>query len=259
MFKKILLLFLLMTMISTGCKVKENKHDLYQSIIEKDNLTVGISYDSKPFGFKDSDGKIKGIEPDIAREIARRMLGSDKKLTFKHVAPRDRIPAVTSGEVDMVISAMTITPQRKKIVEFSNPYFIAGQAICVKKASEIDSYHDLNNKNVIVILGTTGETNLRGLVPNAIMQGYVNNADAFDAFKKGENDAITTDDSLLLGLAMEHNDYKILPERLSKEPYGIAFKKSKDASSLKKNINKILDDIKLSGKLDSIKEKWIVY
>lgn len=256
MLKKIILLFILIIFVSSGCANKTNKTNLYQSIIQKGKLVVGVSYDSKPFGFKDSDGQIRGIEPDLAREIARRVLGNNGKVVFKHVAPRDRIKAVTSGDVDMVISSMTITPQRKKIIDFSNPYFVAGQAICVKKTSKIDSYHDLNNKNVIVILGTTGENNLRSLEPNAIIQGYVNNADAFAAFKCDGNDAISTDDALLLGLAMENNNYKILPERLSKEPYGIAFKKSKNAASLKTNINIILNDMKRDGTLDTIKENW---
>ena len=229
MHKKIILLLILVVFISCGCIKRENQNDLYQSILKRGIIIVGTSFDSKPFGFRDSNGNIKGIEPDLAREIAKRIFGSEKKVVFKHISPRDRIQSVDSGDVDMIISTMTITPQRKKVIEFSDPYFVAGQAICVKKTSNIDSYHDLANKNVIVILGTTGESNLRNLTPNAIIQGYINNADAFNAFRNHENDAISTDDSILLGLVMENNNYKLLPERLSKEPYGVALKKSKDS------------------------------
>lgn len=259
MLKKIILLLTLTLFVTSGCTKQSPKADLYQTILKKNELSVGVSYDSKPFSFKDSDGKIKGIEPDLAREIARRILGSDKKVLFKPVAPRDRMNAVTSGDVDMVMAEMTITPQRKKVVNFSNPYFVAGQAICVKTKSDIDSYLDLNNKNVIVILGTTGEINMRKLAPNALIQGYINNSEAFSAFKQSDNDAITTDDALLYGLTMGNKNYKILPDRLSQEPYGIAFKKSKEAKSFKINLNKILNDIDVDGTLDDIKEKWGVF
>lgn len=256
MYRKVALFLILIVFVISGCTKDFNKTDLYKSIINKNKLTVGVAFDAKPFSFKDVDGQVKGVEADIAREIAKRILGSEKKISFKHITPKDRIKSVNSGDVDMVISTMTITPKRKKLVEFSKPYFVAGQAICVKKSSDIDSYHDLINKNVIVILGTTGENNLRSLVPNAFIQGYVNNSDAFKAFKMSGNDAISTDDSLLFGLVLENNNYKLLPVRLSKEPYGIAFKKSKDAASLKKEVNKILNDMKEDGSLETIKENW---
>lgn len=256
MFKKILLMIFFIAFVSVGCATKNGKTDMLNAIIQKDKLTVGISYDSKPFGFRDSDGQIKGVEADLAREIARRILGSDKKVEFKQVSPQARMPMVALGEVDMVISTMTITPQRKKIIDFSIPYFVAGQAICVKKDSKIDSHDDLNNRNVIVVLGTTGERNLRDFIPNAVMQGYVNNSDALNAFKEGKDDAITTDDSILQGFIMENADYKILPIRLSKEPYGIALKKSRDAAEFKKYVDKVLGDIMLDGTLETIKDKW---
>lgn len=253
--KKIILFLILVIVIFSGCSQQE-KSDLYKSVLDKDKLVVGISFDSKPFGFKDSDGQVKGLEADLAREIAEKILGSKSKVEFKNITSRDRIKAVTSGDVDMVISTMTITPQRKRIIDFSEPYFVAGQAICVKKDSRIDSYNDLMNKRIIVILGTTGEKNIKKYTPNALIQGYINNSDAINAFKTGSGDAITTDDSLLQGFVMENDDYIILPEKLTKEPYGIAFKKSKQGAALKNNVNGIINEIRYNGVLDHIKEKW---
>lgn len=259
MFKKIFWLLLLVVFIGSGCISNNNKNDLYASIIKKDKIVVGISLDSKPFAFKDANGELKGIEVDLAKEIANRMLGSRNKVMFKNVTPQDRMKAVMSGNVDMVIATMTITPQRNKYINFSKPYFVAGQVICVRKDSKIKTVDDLINKKVIVILGTTGEQNIRRFAPNALIQGYVNNSEAIDAFKSGLADAITTDDSLLQGLAFGNSDYIILPERLTQEPYGIAFDKSRRANSFKNNINKIINEIRLNGTLETIKEKWGVY
>lgn len=242
--------------IMSSCANKNTKNNLLEAIIQKDKMIVGISFDSKPFGFKSSDGQVQGMEADLAREIAKRLLGNKNKVVFKNITPQERINAAKSGDVDMVISTMTITHQRKKIVDFSEPYFVAGQVICVKKNSKITSVDDLINKKIIVILGTTGEKNIKRLAPNALIQGYADNAEALYAFRNSSVDAITTDDSLLQGLAMENGNYMILPKRLTKEPYGIAFKKSKHTKSFKHNINEIIKEIRLDGTLGTIKDKW---
>ncbi len=259
MLRKVFWLLILIVFVSSGCAEKSNNSDLYESIIQKDNIIVGISLDSKPFGFKEPDGQIKGMEADLAREIADRILGSKNKVEFKNITSRDRIKAAMSDEVDVVISTMTITPERKKFVNFSVPYFVAGQAICTKKDNKIDSIYDLINKRIIVILGTTGEENIKRFVPNVLIQGYVNNSDAINAFKSGLGDAITTDDSLLQGLVLENSDYILLPKRLTKEPYGIAFRKSKRTNSFRRKINEIIDEMKIDGTLQNIKDKWLIY
>jgi len=260
MLRKIFCLLTLMLIVftSSGFAKNNNKNNLYESILKKDKLIVGISFNSKPFGFKDSDGQIRGMEADLAREIANRLLGSKNKVVFKNITPQERISAAMSGNVDMVISTMTITPQRKKLVDFSVPYFVTGQVICVRKDGKIDSLEDLINKKVIVIFGTTGEKNIKRLAPTAIIQGYADNADALKAFKSGSNDAITTDESLLQEFVAENSDYTILPKRLSKETYGIAFRKSRQTNSLRNNINKIIGELNLDGTLQSIKNKWII-
>lgn len=255
MLRKISWLLLLIIIVMSSC-AKNNKVDLYNSIIKKDKIIVGVSFDSKPFSFKDSHGQFKGIEIDLAREIANRMLGSKNKVIFKKVTSQDRIKAVLSGDVDMVISTMTITPERRKIINFSEPYFVAGQAICVRKDSKIDTVDDLMNKKVIVILGTTEEQNIKHFAPNALIHGYIDNSEAINAFKNGSADAITTDDSLLQGLVMDNSNYMLLPGRLTEEPYGIAFEKSSQSDSFKDKLNKIIDEIKIDGTLDIIKDKW---
>lgn len=256
MLKKILWLLILIIFVVSGCAKKNKTTDLFKSIIKKDKIIVGMSFDAKPFGYQDTDGQIKGFEADLAREIAKRILGDGNKVVFQNITSQDRIKAVSSGDVDMVISTMSITPQRKKLVNFSIPYFVAGQAICVRKDSNIDSYYDLMNKSIIVILGTTGEKNIRRFAPNALVQSYNDNSEAINAFKNGDSDAITTDDTLLQGLIIESNDYILLPQRLTQEPYGIAFRKSKQTESLKRNINEIIKEIKTDGTFDALKNKW---
>ncbi len=218
-----------------------------------------MDFDSKPFGFKDSEGKIQGLEADLSREIAKRIFGDENKIIFKHVKSQDRIKTAMSDEVDMVISAITINNERKKFVYFSKPYFIAGQAICVKSDRKFDSIYDLMNKRIIVELGTTGEKNIKRFIPTALIRGYAHSSEAMEAFKNGDGDAITTDDALLQGFVIDNPEYMILPIRLTKEPYGIAFKKSKQSKNFKKQVDKIINDMNSDGTIDALKNKWILY
>lgn len=256
--KKLLIcIFLVSSLSFSGCD-KQEKKDLYQVILEKGKLVVGTSFDSKPFSFADQNGNIQGFEADLGREITKRILREENNIEFRNITSQDRIKAVKSGDVDIVISTMTITPQRKKEISFSKPYFTAGQVICVRKDSKINSPDDLINKKVIVILGTTGERNIKKFAPNALIQGYIKNSEAISAFKAGNDDAITTDDSLLQGLVMESEDYFILPYKLTKEPYGIAIKKASYTKRFTEKINRILDEIRADGSLQALKNKWSI-
>lgn len=255
MFRKMLWLFIVLIFASNVCFAKN--HNLLDSVIKKNKIVVGTSFDSKPFSYMDTDGKVKGLEADLAREIAQRLLGNGGKVEFKNLESQDRIPAVTSGSVDMVISTMTITFQRKRLVDFSVPYFTAGQAICVRRDNKIDSIYDLINKKVIVVLGTTDERNIKRFAPNVFISGYYDNSEAMDAFINGEGDAITTDDALLQGLVAQSDKYKLLPKRLTREHYGIAFKKSRHTKTLRKKVNEIINDMKQDGTLRAITDKWV--
>lgn len=112
------------------------------------------------------------------------------------------------------------------------------------------------NKTVIVILGTTGEENIKRFAPNALVWAFVDNSDAIHTFKHSKADAITTDDSLLQGLAVGNRNYVILPTRLTEEPYGIAFKKNGNTDSFKEHLNKTINEIMKDGTLETIKERW---
>lgn len=255
MFRKIFWFFIIFIFVANVCFAKN--HNLLDAIIKKDKIVVGTSFDTKPFSYMDTDGKVKGLEADLIREITDRLLGDDGKVEFKNVESQDRISAVSSGDVDMVISTMTITSARKRLVDFSVPYFVAGQAICVRRDNKIDSIYDLINKKVIVVLGTTAERNIKRFAPNVFILGYNDNSEAMDAFIRGEGDAITTDDALLQGLVAQDGKYKLLPKRLTKEHYGIAFKKSRHTKTLRKKVDEIINDMKKDGTLRAITDKWI--
>ena len=254
--KKLLsILALALVVFLSGCTKKEdNKVDTLDKILQRGKIVVGVKYDAKPFGYLNTKGEPVGFDIDLAKYIAKTLLGDENKVVFKQVTPSNRILALTSGQVDMVIATMTITPSRAQVIDFSVPYYVSGQAILVPKNSDITSMSDLNGKRAIIVFGSTAERNLRLMAPEAEIIGFKTYPSAFSALKQGRADAMTSDDTILMGVALYDNSVKLLPRQYSKEPYAVAFKKGND--SLKGRVDAIIDDMQRSGELNQLKHKW---
>lgn len=255
--KLLSVLTLCFVILITGCTKKHDNTDTLDKILQRGKIIVGVKYDTKPFGYMNENQQIVGYDVDLAKYIAKTILGDENKVEFKQVTPSNRILALNSGEVDMIIATMTITNQRKEVIDFSMPYYLAGQAILVPKNSKITSMSDLNGKRVIIIFGSTAENNLRLIAPEANILGFKTYTSGYNALKAGRADAMTSDDTILIGFALADNSMKLLPKRYTKEPYAIGFKKGKSSEKLKTRVNLILEDMRRSGELEQLKAKWI--
>lgn len=258
MIKKVLLCLMMMSVfVLAGCgKKEEPKKDLLSVIKQRGELIVGVKYDSKPFGFVEN-GKLQGYDIDIAHLMAKRILGNERLIRFVEVNASDRISKLNSGEVDMIIATMSINPKRLEVVDFSLPYFYTGQAIMIRKGTAIKTVGDLNGRRVIIVLGTTGEKNIRYFAPEVILQGYKSYQSGFDAFLNRKAEAMTTDDSILAGFVMDHPEFMILPQRYSQDAYGIALRKGPESQSLKTEINLALAELRRRGHLNYLKSRWM--
>ena len=257
-------IFICLILLFTGFLVagfsnnnQQQTTDVYEKIKARDKIIVGVKYDTKPFGFIDNNQKISGFDIDLAHLIAKYLLNDPNKVEFVQVTPQNRILALNSGQIDMVIATMTVTEQRKQVVEFSRPYYMAGQAIMVNKNSAVSNINDLKNKKIIIVLGTTADRNIKNIAPESLIQGYRTYNDAFAALKNNRGDALITDDSILLGLVANDKDFKILSKRYTKEPYAIALKKGPEAHKLLFHIDSALNAYEQSGELKKLKQKWI--
>ncbi|MBW8639420.1 transporter substrate-binding domain-containing protein [Hoeflea sp. WL0058] len=124
-----------------------------------DRLTIGVSYDIPGMGYKNPEtGEIEGFEPDVARAITEKILGAPDRVDFVQVLDKDRIQALQDGTVQMVVSQLTITPDRAAQVDFSEPYYVTGEGLLVPSDSGISSFEDLAGKR---IAATAGSLSLR--------------------------------------------------------------------------------------------------
>ncbi|MGN7470882.1 ABC transporter substrate-binding protein [Brevibacillus sp. SAFN-007a] len=226
-------------------------------IKERDKFVVGVKYDLNLFGLKDpATGNVEGFDIDIAKAIAKKVLGDENKIELKEVTSKTRIPMLKNGEIDAIIATMTITEERKKEVDFSDVYFMAGQSLLVKKDSPINSLKDLQKgMKVLTAKGSTSAKNIRESAPDVEVLEFENYAEAFTALKAGQGDALTTDNALLYGMAKQDPNYRVTEETFTEEPYGIAIKKG-DAEFVK-TVNDVLKEMKENGEYDKIYEKWI--
>ncbi len=227
------------------------------AIKKRGKLVAGVKFDTNLFGLKNpSTGKVEGFDIDIAKAIAKKILGDENKLELKEVTSKTRIPMLQNGEIDLIIATMTITEERKQQVEFSDIYFMAGQSILVKKGSPLKSVADLKKGDkVLAVKGSTSATNIRQKVPDATILEFENYQDAFTALKAGQGVALTTDNAILFGMMKQDANYEVVGGTFTDEPYGIAMPKGD--TGFAGVVNQLLGDMKKSGDYDKLYESWM--
>lgn len=254
--KKIVLALLFLCLICCSCGKKSVINDDLTTITQRDRLIVGIRNDAPPFGFKDKNGFTVGYDADLARLIAKGILGDEKKVEFVPVTASNRIMKLNSGEVDCLIATMSITTQRQQFLNFSTPYYMAGQAILVRSSSKATSLRDFTGKKLIIVFGSTSEKNLRSNIPEVTVIGYKTYNDAYNALKNGKADGIVADDTVLLGFSTNDKSVKLLPKRYSKEPYAVVFRKDDASINFTNKVNYIVENLQSTGRLNRLQEKW---
>ncbi|KRF51763.1 amino acid ABC transporter substrate-binding protein [Bacillus sp. Soil745] len=265
---KLSLLSLLAVILLAGCgggndseKAEEGggkgkEKDVLAQVKEKDKIVFGVKNDTRLFGLKNpSTGEVEGFDIDIAKALAAEILGDETKVEFKEVTSKTRMALLNNGDIDAIVATMTITEDRKKEVDFTDVYFDAGQSLLVKKGSDIKGIDSLKGKKVLAVKGSTSSINIREKAPEAQVLEFENYSEAFAALKSGQGDALTTDDSILYGMADEDPSYELVGGTFTEEPYGIAVKKGN--AEFVEELNKALKSLKDSGKYDEIHDKWI--
>jgi putative glutamine transport system substrate-binding protein len=142
------------------------------------------------------------------------------------------------------------------ILDFSVPYYVAGQAILVRNGSTETTLHDFDGKKMIIVFGSTSERNLRENIPGINVIGYKTYTEAYNALKSGKADGMIADDTILLGYALTDSSVKLLPKRYSQEPYAVVFRKNPQSQQLQNKVSTIIDNAAHSGQLSKMQEQW---
>jgi polar amino acid transport system substrate-binding protein len=250
MMKKIILLTLVFALfIMAGCSSQEQ--GTWQKIEKEGKLVVGMSADYKPFEYHDKGDNIVGFDVDVLKEVSKKL---NLKLELKDTAWDGIIPGLQAKKYDLIMSAMTITEERKKAVDFSESYFNAGQIIAVLDGNNnIKSVEDLKGKKVGVQLGTTADLEASEM-EGVEVKRYEKIPQAFIELNNGRVDAVAADLPVVAKYTLEHSGVKIVGEPFTTENFGIAMRKG-DTELLEK-INTAVAELKQDGTYDEIYAKW---
>ena len=223
-------------------------------IAQRGRLIAGVDQNSYLMGFRNSfTGEIEGFDVDVARQIAKAVFGDEKKVQFKVVTAAERIPMLQSGAVDVVVRTMTITCDRLKDVDFSQVYYQAGQRVLVRRNSGITGVEGLADKRVCV---ASGSTSLGNVVNRAKTTVSVPNwTDCLVMLQQGQADAISTDDTILAGLAAQDPYTEVVGSRFTDESYGVGVPKGQE--DLVRFVNGVLERMRADGTWGGIYRRWL--
>jgi polar amino acid transport system substrate-binding protein len=217
-------------------------------------LIAGVDQSTYHFGFLNPlDGRIEGFDIDMIRAVAQAIFGNPDKVEYKAISDAQRIPDIVSGTVDIVAHTMTITCARLKQVDFSSVYFDAAQRVLVLKNSTARDLTDLSGQKVCA---TTGSDSLAVIAAaKAIPVAVPYWTDCLVLLQQGAVAAISTDDSILVGLAAQDPWTKLIGPRLTDEPYGLAI--SKQHPDFVAFVNAVLEQLRTDGQWSASYAHWI--
>ena len=192
----------------------------------RDKLIVGVFTDKPPFGFVNEAGRYVGFDTDIGRQFAKDLLGDENKVEFVAVEPASRIPFLQSDKVDLILANMTVTPERKEAVDFTNPNLKVAVQALVPNDSAVKSLDDLATRTIIVTTGTTADIWLTKNHPDWKLLKFEKNSESLQALSAGRGDAYAQDNLVLFSWAKQNPGYRVLEEKLGDEaPIAPAVKK----------------------------------
>lgn len=253
-----------LSLVLTGCGSSSSSKDAgtdsnsaVKKIKSKGVLKAGVKVDVPKFGYRDpKTSKIDGFEIDIVRAASKKIFGDETKIELEPVTAKTRGPLLDSGDVDVVVATFTITDERKKSYNFSNPYFQDGLKLMVKKDAGINEFKNLDGKTIGVAQSATSK---KALQDKADTEGiklkfleFATYPEIKAALDSKRVDCFSVDGSILNGYVDDST--MILDTKLAPQDYGIATKKSN--TDLADLINETIEQMRKSGELDKLISKW---
>jgi glutamate transport system substrate-binding protein len=218
-------------------------------------MKVGVKFDQPGLGSRslETDEPV-GFDVEIAKLIAAKLGIAADDIEWVETVSANRESFIEKGTVDIVVATYTINDDRKKVVDFAGPYYIAGQDLLVPVNSTITGPEALAGKKVCSVSGSTPAKRIQTDYKQAQLQQFDSYSKCVTALAGNKVDAVTTDDIILAGYAAQEQyagKFKVVGKPFSTEPYGIGLKKDDTAGC-----NKINDILKAAAADGSYKKAW---
>ena len=218
-----------------------------------EKLYVGTNAEFYPFEYLE-DGKIVGFDAELIEAIGKKL---NKEIVWKNMAFDGLLPALQSKKIDVIIAGMTATPERKKFVNFSDPYFVSNQMIIIntddEKSKDITSYETLPNHSVGVVLGYTGDVAVSKL-ENIDVQRFNGASEAIMSLISKKVQAVVIDSEPAKNYVKNNKGLKLISTDIAKEEYSIAV--SKENKKLAEDINSAYKELVNDGTFEKLITKY---
>jgi polar amino acid transport system substrate-binding protein len=191
----------------------------------------------------------------MGRQLAQDIFGDPDKLQIKVISYAKRVSSVLDGTVDIVADTMTANCTRWKDVNFSSIYYDAGQRVLVAKDSAVKRIEDLGGKKVCAAAGSTSLDNIAKVTPKPVAVAMPAFGDCLVAFQQNQVDAISTDDTILAGMAAQDPYAQVVGPRFTAEPYGMAM--SPQHPEFTRFVNAVLAQNRANGTWTATYKKWL--
>jgi polar amino acid transport system substrate-binding protein len=225
-------------------------------ILQRGYLIAGVDQNTLLFAYFNPVGRqLEGFEIDLLHQLARAIFGNPDAIRYQAVTPAERISAVRDGSVDVVADAVTMTCARRRQVAFSTVYYDAKQRLLVPLNSPIEGARDLTRRRVCAVAGSTSIQTLEALPSHPLAFPVAQRIDCLVALQEGRVDAITSDDSILLGFRAQDPYTKIVGSPFADEPYGMAI--SQTHPEFVRFVNGVLARIRADGTWRRLFSHWL--
>lgn len=241
-----------LSMTAVGCAADDTTTTTESGaeLVKEGVLTICTHLPYEPFEFTDG-GEVVGFDIDVLK-IAAEAEGLDTEVVDIGWETITSGEALNTGQCDVGAGAMTITPEREAVMDFTDPYFTATQALMTKTGSGITSLDDLAGKKVAVQDGTTGADYVRENAPeDTEIVSFEDSSLMQQAVKTGRVDAGVNDNGLLNYFVSQNPDVEVVTEFQTGESYGFSVEKDSNDELLT-----IINDAIASDEYDTVYEKW---
>ncbi len=262
----LLILMAVMTVTLSGCGISYRKNmqtnpDTWAIASKQKKIVIGLDDSFVPMGFQTKSGKIVGYDVDLAKAVFKEY---GIKADFQPIDWSMNVTELRNGTIDLIWNGFSVNSERKKKVDFSEPYLVNKQVLVTKKRSQIHSFADMKGKVAGVQAGSAGAMDIDSQ-PKLLKDRIKNHAPIlYDSFTEAFIDLNSNRiqglliDSIYAGYYIQHQknsqSYRSVPSEFPKEQYAVGMRKGD--TKLKQKIDSGLNRLAKNGQLKKINQKW---
>lgn len=228
------------------------------TIVNRGRLLVGVKNNLYPLTFIDKSGNLAGLEIDISRQLAQELLGASDRLELVQLTNQERFPALWHDRVDVLVSQVTLTRNRSRLMEFSLPYYIDGTVLVGRKGIKATDFAKKSDL-IGVLKGSEAIAVLQNRFPNTTLVGADSYQSGLDALRQGKIKGFVADYLAIAAWLKQNPEFEQIGPKLAFHSLAIALPRGQQYESLRQRVFKIVEGWQQTGWLQERAKAWGIW